>query len=60
MQWVEQWMMLSLTAATGSSDTGVAGGTAVALPAGQKIVESGTAGLTIAKLREAKEIIDLS
>ena len=40
--------------------TGVAGGTAVALPAGQKIVEAGTAGLTIAKLREAKEIIDLA
>jgi hypothetical protein len=49
-----------IAAAIGSSDTGVAGGTAVALPAGQKIVESGTAGLTIAKLREAKEIIDLA
>ena len=49
-----------IAAALGSSDTGVAGGTAVALPAGQKIVESGTAGLTIAKLREAKEIIDLA
>jgi len=49
-----------ITAALGSSDTGVAGGTAVALPSGQKIVESGTAGLTIAKLRQAKEIIDLN
>ena len=49
-----------IAAALGSSDTGVAGGTAVALPSGQKIVESGTAGLTIAKLREAKEIIDLA
>jgi hypothetical protein len=49
-----------ITAALGSSDTGVAGGTAVALPAGQKIVEAGTAGLTVAKLRQAKEIIDLA
>jgi hypothetical protein len=49
-----------ITAALGSADTGVAGGTAVALPAGQKIVEAGTAGLTIAKLRQAKEIIDLA
>jgi len=49
-----------IAAATGSADTGVAGGTAVALPSGQKIAESGTAGLTIAKLRQAKEIIDLN
>ena len=49
-----------IAAAVGSSDTGVAGGTAVALPAGQKIDEAGTAGLTIAKLRQAKEIIDLA
>lgn len=49
-----------IAAATGSADTGVAGGTAVALPAGQKIVEASTAGLTIAKLRQAKEIIDLA
>ena len=49
-----------ITAALGSSDTGVAGGTAVALPSAQKIVEAGTAGLTVAKLREAKEIIDLA
>ena len=49
-----------ITAATGSADTGVAGGTAVALPAGQKIAEAGTAGLTIAKLRQAKEILDLA
>jgi len=49
-----------ITAALGSADTGVAGGTAVALPAAQKIVEASTAGLTIAKLREAKEIIDLA
>ena len=49
-----------ITAATGSADTGVAGGTAVALPAGQIIAESGTTGMTIAKLRQAKEIIDLN
>ena len=49
-----------ITAATGSADTGVAGGTAVALPAGQIITEAGTTGMTIAKLREAKEIIDLA
>jgi len=49
-----------ITAATGSADTGVAGGTAVTLPAGQIITEAGTTGMTIAKLREAKEIIDLA
>jgi len=49
-----------ITAATGAADTGVAGGTSVALPTGQKIAETGTAGLTIAKLRQAKEIIDLA
>jgi hypothetical protein len=49
-----------ITAATGSADTGVAGGTSVALPAGQIIAEAGTTGMTIAKLREAKEIIDLA
>jgi len=49
-----------ITAATGSADTGVAGGTAVALPASQIITEAGTTGMTIAKLREAKEIIDLA
>ena len=49
-----------ITAATGSADTGVAGGTAVALPSSQIIAEAGTAGLTIAKLRQAKEIIDLA
>jgi hypothetical protein len=49
-----------ITAATGSADTGVAGGTAVTLPAGQIIAETGTTGMTIAKLREAKEIIDLA
>ena len=44
-----------MTALCGSSDTGVAGGTAVALPAGQKTFSaSQTDGLTIAKLLEAK------
>ena len=49
-----------ITAATGSADTGVAGGTAVALPASQIIAEAGTTGMNIAKLRQAKEIIDLA
>jgi hypothetical protein len=49
-----------ITAATGSADTGVAGGTSVALPASQIIAEAGTGRMTIAKLREAKEILDLS
>ena len=49
-----------ITAATGSADTGVAGGTAVTLPSSQIIAETGTTGMTIAKLREAKEIIDLA
>jgi len=49
-----------ITAATGSADTGVAGGTAVTLPSSQIIAEAGTTGMTIAKLREAKEIIDLA
>ena len=49
-----------ISAATGSSDTGVAGGTAVVLPAGQIITEASTTGMSIAKLRQAKEIIDLS
>ena len=49
-----------ITAATAAADTGVAGGTSVALPGSQIITEAGTAGLTIAKLRQAKEIIDLA
>ena len=49
-----------ISAATAAADTGVAGGTSVALPSSQIITEAGTAGLTIAKLREAKEIIDLA
>ena len=50
-----------IAAATGSADTFPLGvSTPVVLPASQKIVEAGTAGLTIAKLRQAKEIIDLA
>jgi len=44
-------------AATGNAYGGVSGGTTVALPAGQKIAVGG-AGLTLAKLISAKEILD--
>lgn len=50
-----------ITALGGSADTGVAGGTAVALPSSQKVSTSAQAdgsGLTIAKLRSAKYILD--
>lgn len=46
-----------IAAATGTSYGGVSGGTAVALPSTQKIAH-GSAGLTLAKLIEAKEILD--
>lgn len=56
---------IALAAATGNASTGQTGSTNTALPSGQKIgatyVESGTAttsGLTIAKLRRAKFILD--
>ena len=49
-----------IAAATGTAYTGETGSTSTALPAGQKITESGTNGLTIAKLREAKKILDLN
>ncbi len=49
-----------ISAATGTSFTGVSGGTSTALPSGQAITESGTDGLTIAKLREAKRTFDLA
>ena len=49
-----------IAAATGTAFTGVSGGTSTALPAGQAITESGTDGLTIAKLREAKRTFDLA
>ena len=43
---------------SGTAFTGETGSTSTPLPAGQKITESGTAGLTIAKLRTAKEKLD--
>jgi len=46
---------LIITAATGAATDG--DGTSIALPAGQKIVH-GSAGLTLAKLISAKEILD--
>lgn len=49
-----------ISAATGTAFTGVSGGTSTALPSSQAITESGTDGLTIAKLREAKRIMDLN
>ena len=45
---------------TGNAFSGETGSTTVALPVGQKITESGTDGLTIAKLRSAKEKFDSS
>jgi hypothetical protein len=48
-----------IAAATGTAYTGVAGGTSTALPAGNIITEASTGGLTIAKLRQAKKILDL-
>jgi hypothetical protein len=49
-----------IEAATGTSFTGETGSTSTALPAGQIITEASTDGLTIAKLREAKKILDLN
>ncbi len=46
-----------IAAALGTSQTGKDGGTSTALPSAQKIVH-GSAGLTIAKLVSAKEILD--
>jgi hypothetical protein len=48
-----------ITAFNASASTGKTGSTSVALPASQQIVV-GAAGLTVDKLREAKEILDLS
>ena len=47
-----------IAALSGTAFTGETGSTSTALPGSQKITESGTAGLTIAKLRSAKEILD--
>lgn len=46
-----------ISAFLGTANTGVAGGTSTALPSGQKIAH-GSAGLTIAKLINAKKILD--
>ena len=46
-----------ITAALGTSNTGKDGSTSTALPSGQKIAH-GSAGLTIAKLVSAKELLD--
>ena len=47
---------LIIAAATGNAVDG--DGTTVALPSGQKITESGTAGMTLAKILNAKRILD--
>ena len=47
-----------IAAISGSANTGETGSTATPLPSAQKITESSTGGLTIAKLRNAKEILD--
>ena len=49
-----------ISALSGTAFTGETGSVSTALPSSQKITESGSDGLTIAKLREAKEILDLS
>ena len=49
-----------IAAATGNAFTGATGSTSTALGSGQAITESGTDGLTIAKLRTAKEKFDLA
>jgi len=49
-----------ISALSGTAFTGETGSTATTLPSSQKITESGSDGLTITKLREAKEILDLS
>ena len=49
-----------IAAMSGTAYTGETGSTATTLPSAQKITEASTAGLTIAKLRSAKEILDLS
>jgi hypothetical protein len=49
-----------ISSALGTAHTGESGGTSTTLPSGQKITEGGTDGLTIAKLRNAKKILDLN
>ena len=48
-----------ITAATGSAFTGKTGSTSTALPSGQ-LIAHGSAKLTLAKLREAREILDVN
>tara|TARA_Y100000592_G_scaffold90106_1_gene148292 strand:- start:740 stop:1603 length:864 start_codon:yes stop_codon:yes gene_type:complete len=47
-----------IAAASGTAFTGETGSVSTALPSAQKITESGTDGLTLAKLRSAKEKFD--
>ena len=47
-----------ISAVSGTAFSGETGSTSVVLPSAQKITESSTGGLTIAKLRNAKEILD--
>jgi hypothetical protein len=47
-----------ITAISGTAYSGETGSTSVVLPSSQKITEAGTDGLTLAKLRNAKEILD--
>ena len=47
-----------IAAASGTAYTGETGSTSTALPGAQAITEASTGGLTIAKLRNAKEILD--
>jgi len=47
-----------IAAVSGTAYTGETGSTATSLPAAQKITEAGSDGLTIAKLRNTKEILD--
>jgi hypothetical protein len=49
-----------ISAALGTAFTGETGSTSTVLPSAQKITEGGTDGLTVAKLRSAKEILDLN
>jgi hypothetical protein len=49
-----------IAALSGTAFTGETGSTSTILPSSQKITEAGTDGLTIAKLRSAKEILDAS
>lgn len=59
MKWALQRKMdyRVIIEALGTAYTGEEGGTSVALPSAQQIAH-GSAGLTISKLREAKEILD--